>query len=185
MLTCGGSAVLMCCWLLGDNCDWITWKLGHVDLWWECSIDVSCCVWQLACYDQIKVLLMKTGFFQDNMVLHLTCSTMAVSGFQCLTHMCMHTYSHIHAHTLTCAHTHTCTHTHACTRMHACVHAHTHRHAHACACAHTHALTHTWMHACMCACTGTPTDIHMHARAHTHTHIWGVMGMRDVLSAKI
>ncbi|XP_076459736.1 mitochondrial dicarboxylate carrier-like [Babylonia areolata] len=32
---------------------------------------------QLACYDQIKSLMMKTGVFEDNIVLHLTCSTMA------------------------------------------------------------------------------------------------------------
>ncbi|KAL8603570.1 hypothetical protein ACOMHN_022522 [Nucella lapillus] len=32
---------------------------------------------QLACYDQIKTLLLKTGFFSDNIGLHLTCSTMA------------------------------------------------------------------------------------------------------------
>lgn len=32
---------------------------------------------QLACYDQIKTLMLRTGFFSDNIVLHLTCSTMA------------------------------------------------------------------------------------------------------------
>lgn len=32
---------------------------------------------QLACYDQIKIGMLKTGFFQDNIVLHLTCSTLA------------------------------------------------------------------------------------------------------------
>lgn len=32
---------------------------------------------QLACYDQIKLILLATGLFQDNIGLHLTCSTMA------------------------------------------------------------------------------------------------------------
>ncbi|KAK7112808.1 mitochondrial dicarboxylate carrier-like [Littorina saxatilis] len=32
---------------------------------------------QLACYDQIKLMMLKTGVFQDNIFLHLTCSTMA------------------------------------------------------------------------------------------------------------
>ncbi|XP_059169022.1 mitochondrial dicarboxylate carrier-like [Physella acuta] len=34
-------------------------------------------VGQLACYDQLKNLLLKSGFFQDNLVLHLTSSTLA------------------------------------------------------------------------------------------------------------
>ena len=33
---------------------------------------------QLACYDQLKVGLLKTGFFSDNMNCHLTASTLAV-----------------------------------------------------------------------------------------------------------
>ena len=34
------SAALMFGWLLCDSCDQIMWQLGHVDLWWEYSIDV-------------------------------------------------------------------------------------------------------------------------------------------------
>ena len=40
---------------------------------------ISVTVGQLACYDQLKGVLLATGFFGDNMNLHLTASVMAVS----------------------------------------------------------------------------------------------------------
>ncbi|KAK0046143.1 mitochondrial dicarboxylate carrier-like [Biomphalaria glabrata] len=42
-----------------------------------CSRAVFVTVGQLACYDQLKNLLLKTGFFEDNLYLHLTSSTLA------------------------------------------------------------------------------------------------------------
>ena len=50
---------------------------------------ISVTVGQLACYDQLKGLLLTSGLFDDNMNLHLTASVMAVSGM-------IHTLHHTH-----------------------------------------------------------------------------------------
>jgi len=41
------------------------------------------CVGQISFYDQFKYLLMKTGFFADNIVTHFSASFLAVSLILC------------------------------------------------------------------------------------------------------
>jgi len=47
------------------------------------TVDVNVVCVQLSFYDQFKYLLMKTGFFADNIVTHFTASFLAVSILWC------------------------------------------------------------------------------------------------------
>ena len=44
------------------------------------TINSNFCIFQLAFYDQIKFMVMQTGYFKDNLPTHFTCSFLAVSS---------------------------------------------------------------------------------------------------------
>ena len=62
------------------------WILSLVPYHWaplnkslEAYLKYYAIIFQLAFYDQIKYLVMKTGYAKDNLPTHFTCSFMAVS----------------------------------------------------------------------------------------------------------